>query len=219
MECKCRVCGNIWQAKPANLESGFGCPNCKTITAKEKQLKTQYEFEQELLSIHNDVLLIGKYTGNKNNVELQCLKCGKHWSAMPINLLRKDKKATGCPHCKRSHGEQYISEWLDAHGIKYENQKMFDGLLGVGGNKLSYDFFLPDNGILLEYQGEYHDHTARIQDDIGYLIQSEHDMRKKKYAEDNGYTYFPIWYYDNKEQKLKLLISKNTTDPVTTTAT
>ena len=122
---------------------------------------------------------------------------------MPLNLLRKDGKATGCPSCYKSHGEEYISRWLDKQNIKYTQWYTFDDLLGVGGRKLSYDFFIDGTNKLIEYQGEFHDHSTSIQTDEGFIKQQEHDSRKYNYAKDHGYDLLQIWYYDNKEEKLK----------------
>ena len=75
-------------------------------------------------------------------------------------------------------------------------QKEFNGLLGLGGKNLSYDFYLPDYNLLIEYQGEYHDGTANNQTKVAYKKQQEHDKRKKEYALNNNIKLLEIWYWD-----------------------
>lgn len=55
-----------------------------------------------------------------------------------------------------SEGEETTRLFLDKYGINYEPQKRFDGLVGVNGGQLSYDFFLIDDNILIECQGSQH---------------------------------------------------------------
>lgn len=215
--CQCLICGHKWEAKPANLITGNGCPECGKARMIQKQLKSDDEFLAELKSINNDIEVIGRYRGNKTNILLQCKVCGGIWEAMPVNILRKDGKATGCPMCRRSHGEAYIANWLTNHKIEYIRQKTYDDLCGIGGRRLSYDFFVPSQNALIEYQGEFHDHTARLQDDNGFEIQAEHDRRKREYADANGIKLVEVWYYDDIEDKLNIEFFNNITDPVTTT--
>ena len=99
-------------------------------------------------------------------------------------------------------GERSIKHYLDDNNIQYDKPKRFNGLVGVGGKLLSYDFYLPDYNLLIEYQGIQHEKPR----DFGglseseayknFLKQQEHDMRKRVFAENNGYSLLEIWYYD-----------------------
>lgn len=217
VKCSCVVCGNVWSARPSNLLTGIGCPACANIATSFKQIKSQDEFVSEMADTHPSITVIGRYAGNKCKVSLVCNLCGNTWEAMPINLLRGDGKSTGCPRCRRSHGESAIANWLLDNMISYEPQKTFDKLVGVGGRLLSYDFYIPNYNMLIEYQGQYHDNTARNQTDDGYCVQVEHDKRKRVFAERNGIKLFEIWYYENIEEKLAHVFD-NIKDPVTTKA-
>ena len=61
---------------------------------------------------------------------------------------------------------------------------------------LSYDFFLPNHNILIEYQGEFHDGNNAIQTKSGLKRQQEHDRRKRESAKENGIKLLEIWYWD-----------------------
>ena len=132
-------------------------------------------------------------------------------SAKPNNRTGSN---TGCPECNKSKGEKeckrvFLSrKFIEITQIEYNKlmdknnntyfipQKTFEDLIGVGGGNLSYDFYLPQYNLLLEYQGEFHDGTAYQQSKKDYLKQVEHDRRKKEYTLSNGYDFLEIWYYD-----------------------
>lgn len=101
-----------------------------------------------------------------------------------------------CPECKNSKGEKRIFDYIINNNINYEFQKTFEGLIGTGYGLLSYDFYLPDHNMLIEYQGEFHDGSTGDYSSINLKKQQEHDRRKKQYAEDNKINLLEIWYYD-----------------------
>jgi len=124
----------------------------------------------------------------------RCKECNYEWKIQ----INNRKKGTGCPECNKSKGEKECKRVFDLRNIDYIPQKEFEGLIGLGGGLLSYDFYLPKYNILLEYQGIQHEkyvkgfHNSR--DD--FKKQQEHDRRKKEYALANGYNFLEIWYYD-----------------------
>lgn len=119
----------------------------------------------------------------------------------------------GCPNCNKSKGEIKILSFLENYNQKYQTQYKFQDLKGVGNGLLSYDFYLPNQNLLIEYQGEFHDGTPTIQTEENYQIQQEHDRRKRKYAKEQNIELLEIWYwdYENIEQILseKLNINSN----------
>ena len=210
--CECLVCGTLWRVRPTNLLTNkTGCPKCARLLSSLKQAYSHDWFLEQINSINPDITIEGEYNNSHKNIKCKCNICKNTWYATPSNLL----KGTGCPMHNSSHGEMSIIKWLNKNNISYIHQKKFDGLVGVGGKPLSYDFYIPINNILLEYQGNFHDHTDRIQTDDEFVIRLEHDSRKKKYALDNNYNFFEIWYYDNLEEKLTEIF--NIINPVTTT--
>ena len=69
----------------------------------------------------------------------------------------------------------------------------------------SFDFYLPDYNLLIEYQGQQHERSV---DFFGgkekFEAQKEIDRKKKEYAQSNHYDFLEIWYrdYDNIESIL-----------------
>ena len=84
---------------------------------------------------------------------------------------------------------------------------------------LSYDFYLPEFKLLIEYQGQFHDGTASmVSKDLYFERQKINDELKRNYAKENDYYFLEIWYYDFDD--IESLINKFIYDlknPVTTT--
>ena len=66
-------------------------------------------------------------------------------------------------------------KYLTENNFSYELNKKFPDLRGVGGGKLSYDFYIPLENVLIEFQGIYHDGTVSWQTPEQFSIQHEHD--------------------------------------------
>ena len=187
---KCRKCGNFYCARPADVLSTpthNGCPKCH-----RGGRKTHQWFISEMNSVNSNVVITSQYHTMNTKVGCMCRICGHIWSAIPINLL----KGRGCPICNLSHGERKIAKYLSANCIDYIPQYSFDGLVGLGGGLLSYDFYLPKYNMLIEYQGEFHNHMDRLRTDEDFKRQQMHDERKKEYAQNHNINLIEIWYYD-----------------------
>lgn len=147
-----------------------------------------------------------------------------------------------CSECQYSKGEEAINDYLiknrfidlsqeefeqliikdkldDKNNSYYIQQKEFYGLIGLGNGLLSYDFYLPQYNLLIEYQGEQHEKPidfygfGKEYAQKQFEIQQEHDKRKCEYAKNNNIKLLEIWYYEfdkieeilNKELSLILI--------------
>lgn len=140
-----------------------------------------------------------------------------------------------CPECNYSKGETQIENYFKSIGwigclhqtynhlnlntkpkIQYIGQYHFKNLSGLGNGLLSYDFYLPQYNLLIEYQGEQHDHPIDFNGEgiekaeENFKVQVEHDRRKKQYAKNHDIELLEIWYwdYDNIEKILKEKIER-----------
>ena len=99
----------------------------------------------------------------------------------------------GCPICKESQGEKYIRNYLNKHSIRYIPQKKFHDLKDK--SYLSYDFYLPNYNILIEYQGiQHYESIDYFGGNNRFKNQKYHDELKRKYAKDNGYKLLELKY-------------------------
>ena len=86
-----------------------------------------------------------------------------------MNISKEELKELGYNLIPVS--EIKIEKILKNNDIRFKPQYKYEGLFGLGGGLLSYDFYLPDYNLLIEYQGEYHDGTARNTIDANEIMQ------------------------------------------------
>ena len=190
-------CGFKFLMTPHNfIQGGQRCPQCAKVTRREKITKTQEQYEKEIFDLYGDeYVVIGKYINSKEHIKIKHKNCGHSFDVAASKMFYNVKI---CPYCDQpTKGEQRIINYLDTYtNIKYTYQKYYSDLIGVNFGLLSYDFYIPEQNMLIEYQGEYHDGTARNQTKEGFIIQQEHDRRKRQYAKDHNIKLLEIWYWD-----------------------
>ena len=206
IECKCKIHNEIFFMSPDHLIQGeIGCRQCIDIKNHNGGLKSHDVFINQLKNINSTINVLGRYDGARARIKVECLNCGNIWSPEATSLI----SGFGCRKCVSSKGEKRIEKFLKSYDINFVPQKKFTDLVGLGGRCLSYDFYLPEFNLLIEYQGQFHDGTASFQTEEGFLIQKEHDKRKTAYAESNNIRLLEIWYqdYDNIEKILENILN------------
>lgn len=194
---KCNKCEQEHSARAGNLLEGHGCPYCFG--------RYRIKGKNDLASVRPDLV---KYFLNPNicnsisvhsqkKVDLKCDICGK-----TVTMVVDKFTARGfhCPCCNGSKGENKISLFLSAQEITYVEQKRFQSLRGIGGRPLSFDFYLPEYKLLIEYQGKQHYSPVDLfGGEEQFKIQKEHDKQKRFFAEINNYHLLeiPFWEYNN----------------------
>lgn len=192
--CRCKTHDYIFKTQPHSLLQGkVGCPTCRAKKISDTFLLTQDEYMEKFNKMNLDIEILGEYTGMNNRIHARCKKCGHDWNPL-ARLFIYDNE--GCPHCRQSRGERSVRSWLIDNDILFEEQKRFDDLRGTGGRRLSYDFYIKDKNLLIEYQGQFHDGTCTLASQKQIEKQFEHDRRKREYANNNNINLLEIWYYD-----------------------
>ena len=94
------------------------------------------------------------------------------------------KRGSGCPDCSESKGEAVIAAYLESKGIKFTREKEFTGL--INKRSLSYDFYLPDYKMLIEFDGDLHFIVSRYTNGAAKLeTQKINDRIKDNFVMDN----------------------------------
>ena len=198
----CPIHGFFEQRPNDHINNKCGCPKCGG-----SQKRTAEEFIKEAAIIHGNKYDYSKvnYINSKVKVEIVCPSHGSFWQT-PNNHL----KGASCPICKSSHGERRIRNFLTENKILFEEQKKFDNLYAVKRTGmafnvfLSYDFFIPEKNLLIEYNGRQHYEAIDYFGGKEQLKkQRHHDWLKRKYARDNNYQLLTISYKDDILTKLK----------------
>lgn len=209
----------VWEINPNNALHGKGCKECWKEKYLKARRKTQFQYEQELKEINSEVIPLEEYI-NANTQIIHLFKCGHKCNITPTAVLNGAK----CPICNITKGELKISNYLNSKKIHYLTQYKYKNLIGVNGGLLTFDFYLFDYNLLIEFQGEQHEHPIKhFGGTKKFITQKIHDTRKRKYCHDHNINYLEIWYYEiNKteqilEQYLNNLKNNLKLETVTTT--
>lgn len=195
------TCGTTYKVRYMDFRTGERCPHCFGAVHHDNAW-----VEDALHNlVGNEYQLQGDYHGYNNKLTLLHKKCGKTFEVRPADFIKVSgsRFGTRCPYCSlKSHGEAYIIKYLDKHNIKYEYQKKFDDLKDK--SYLSYDFYLPDYKLLIEYNGIQHYKPVKWKQkyDVDYDKQQKHDKMKVDYAKDNNLQLLIIPYTINSERKI-----------------
>ena len=157
--------------------------------------------------INPDIEILTEFVNCRTKILCRCKICGHEWWVIPSDILR----GIGCPECKASKGERAIRLFLETHSIEYIPQHKYDDLFGVGGGLLSYDFYLSNYNILIEYQGRQHyEPVDMFGGEEQFVIQQEHDKRKREYAKSHNINLLeiPYWDFENIETILESYLLK-----------
>lgn len=186
-----------------NLKYGFGCKYCGTDRRTEIR-RLSFNKVKEIFDRHDMILLDQEYLNTQQNLKYIC----KYHPEVGIQYMATvNAYKNYCPYCNIVKGEKKISDFLLQHNIKFELHKTYDNLIGVGKGKLSYDFYVYDYNLLIEFQGEQHEYPVDIfGGEKQFAVQQEHDKRKRDYAQDNNIDLLEIWYYDFKN--IESILSK-----------
>jgi uncharacterized protein with PIN domain len=191
--------------RPNDFLKGTRCPKCN---GGIKNKSTEY-FKNEVYNLTGDeYVVVGTYKSSKKPILFKHVSCGNLFSMTPGGFLgSKNRIGNRCPICNESKGEQRINKYFTNHNLYFIRQKEFDGLLGLSNKNLSYDFYLPQYNLLIEYQGEQHGRYIKgmHKSKKDFEKQQEHDRRKCEYAKEHNIKLLEIWYwdYDNIEDILQ----------------
>ena len=94
-----------------------------------------------------------------------------------------------------SIGERMISEYMNLNNINFERQKKFKNCRHK--KRLSFDFYLPDSNICIEYNGiQHYEPVEHFGGQDRFKNQLLHDNIKREYCENNNIKLIIIIRYD-----------------------
>lgn len=200
---KCNICDYEWEALPRHIiekKNHSECPRCSNNLKK-----TIIQYKQDVKNINPNIDVIGDYINNKTKTLHKCKLCNHIWETAPHNIL---KGKTGCPFCKKSHGERAVGNYLDNHKITYISQYKFDDCKSK--KQLPFDFYLPDYNTCIEYDGIGHfeeTHWNGCSDECSNIVYQNtlrNDAIKNNYCDINNIKLIriPYWEFDNIEEIL-----------------
>lgn len=189
-----------------NHLNGAGCPKCAIVTTATKKTKSTICFVNEAKKVHGNKYdySFAKYLGVHKNLEIICKKHGMFLQS-PHNHLA----GSGCKGCSSSKGEKFIEGLLEKRSIEFVRQKTFSECRNI--QPLRFDFYLPKQNILIEYDGAQHfkpfafsySNDANIQ----FEKLKEHDRIKNEWAKSNNIVLIRVPYTWSLEKITKFIES------------
>ena len=186
-------CGNETIVEGANLRDGTtrSCGCYMRDRSREVNLIDITGNKYNYLTVISRADNIGKEPA------WNCLcECGNMTIVTGSNLKSENIISCGCAN--RSKGEMRIAEYLKSHNINFEEQKRFTNC--VDRDMLPFDFYLPDNNILCEFDGRHHmmpvDFAGRGKEwaESEFERIKSHDAIKDKFCKENNIKLIRIPY-------------------------
>ena len=175
------------------ITSGCRCKECHRMEVT----KSDEDFKKELYELYGDeYTCLETYSTNRDKLLFRHNKCEKSFPKRPFEIL----SGGGCPHCKKSKGEDRCESWLLDNDFTYEREYKFEDLLSPNGCRLRFDFAIFKNNeleMLLEYDGEFH--YRNILEKGKLEKQKLYDSIKDAYVKEHNITLIriPYWDYEN----------------------
>lgn len=147
---RCKICGNIWDAKPSRiLGDDIACKKCRNIFMEEQRKKYEKSYIERLNNIHPNIILLGKYINANHKTAHRCTICGYEWNPKPSNML--DTRYSGCPVCSGSKiGPDPVyknSIWASEHREYFSRYMTEEQMkLYTPCSRTHLDFTCPDCG-------------------------------------------------------------------------
>ena len=91
---RCKRCGYEWPTQPSHLISTKGRTGCPACHGRRRW--THDEFVKEIARTNPHIRVVGRLISTNTHIDVECLDCGRTWSAFPKDLLR----GKGCKSCK-----------------------------------------------------------------------------------------------------------------------
>lgn len=196
----CTRCKSTYKVEANSAIRRQCCTHCKNYYKRNTSI-----FKKEMYTlVGNEYTLCSPYEKANDKVKIKHNLCGTVYSVTPHNF----KHGKRCPHCATSKGEIIVAKVLKSLSLAYIPQKKFSSL--VDKEKLSYDFYLPDHNLLIEYQGiQHYEPVKHFGGQSIFLRQQKHDKMKQDFAYAQDIKLLKIPYYVTEEEAIKKLILLN----------
>lgn len=181
----------VFEQKPNGHLNGQGCGKC----AIENKCLTTEDFINKANNVHSNLYDYSLVNYEHNNIKIKII-CPIHgvFEQKPNSHLN----GRGCSKCKlKSKGEIVINNWLIQNNIDFEIQKSFSDCRNI--LPLRFDFYLPKQNLLIEYDGEPHfKEVEYLGGKTGFELRKTNDNIKTEYAKNNNLNLLRIPYTERK---------------------
>ncbi len=200
----CPIHGLFNQRVSDHINGKSGCKECMLESIR----MSVDDFILKANSKHNNKYIydkeIIKFKNNKDKISIICPNHG-----IFIQKINSHLCGSGCPFCKESKGERFISNYLEKEKIIFEKQYKFDDCRNI--LPLPFDFYLPKYNTCIEFNGKQHYEPVSIfGGEEVFKNQQERDEIKKEYCKQNNIPLVVIKYDENIIEVLNNLFNRIT---------
>lgn len=211
----------VWYTTPGLRSVGHGCPECgleRVIDLESRPTKGVNDLASQRPDLAAELV---ESTSPRKADEI-CLTskhkypwmCEKHgiWYASPSARV---VGGTGCPRCRRSHGERDVLDILEMVGAVYTEQLWTSDCLAPSGRHLRFDFaiYRPAGtayvlAAVIEYNGYQHYHEVELfGGKAGLKRRQENDQIKSEWCAKKGIPMLsiPYWVRDRGDMEQAIL--------------
>lgn len=199
-KCICE-CGNKIEVSTSDLKNGHtkscGCLNIERV----KMLGHKAAIDLAGQKFGKLTAIEPTKDRSRTSVIWKCkCDCGNICYVSAGDLHRKDHYTMSCG-CIQSKGETLINKFLTKLNIPFEKQKTFNTCINPDTNrKLLFDFFLPSQNILIEYDGVQHFKFSNSENtwnnEENFKSTKERDEIKNNWCRKNNIPLIRISYKD-----------------------
>ncbi len=208
-------------ATPNNILKGnYNCPICGNISRRNTKRKnspiTIDTVRDTLIKMYPNGeyrLVEGQiYVNNKSNLLVECNICSSNFEISLVNI----RQGRGCPNCRKiflgerdSKKTKLIEKILNEENITFEKEKTFSDC--KYRRLLSFDFFLKDYNILIEFDGEQHfkPFNKKMESSIKSFEETKiRDQIKNEYCKTKNIELIRINYKDDIYKELEKLVQR-----------
>lgn len=202
IKCKCGCGENIPIKKYFIRNTRYKLGHYRNPTNIKARIKKE-EILKRIKAKRPEIQIVSNFNYLDDKIICKSSLCNHTWETKPKYILN----GSGCRICRTSKGEIEIKKYLDSESINYIQQFRFknEGYI----TKLPFDFYLPDENLCIEYDGEQHFKSVKHWGgDLGLLKRQERDNIKSEFCENNDIFLLrlPYWNQDQIEDSLKMMI-------------
>ena len=169
---------------PSHHLNGVGCSKCAN---NYKYSTSEFIIKSNIIHDNKYDYSLVEYKNNKTKIKIIC-HVHDVFEQLPYHHLNK----SGCPKCNSSKGETKVRNFLKKNNIEYTEQKRFNSCKYK--KPLPFDFYLKEQNICIEYDGEFHFKPIRGKQNL--KDTKRNDSIKNEFCEKNNMNLIRIPYYN-----------------------
>jgi hypothetical protein len=183
---------------------GAGCAECSYELIGDRTRVTKEIFISQAIEEHDVKYDYSRVKWVDQYTEV-LIGCDNEEHGYFLQVPRDHKRGSGCFRCNESRGERFIFNWLRDNDIEFIPQHTFPGLKDKA--LLRCDFYLPNENIVIEYNGlQHYDAVEVFGGESALKSTRRRDLIKQRFCEHNAIQFEVIRYDESPSVRLLEII-------------